>query len=61
LVNGNGADRKQVMDNISQEIFVRHFEQLGYVPEDELFDSSHTGDCGIVNEKLNDEIVHEEV
>jgi hypothetical protein len=61
LVNGNSNDKKQVMENISQEIFQKHFEQLSNVSEDELFESSYTDDFGITNEKLNNEITQEEV
>jgi hypothetical protein len=61
IVNGNRQDRKGVMDKIAHEVFQKHFEKLSNVSEEELFDTVLVDINVVVNAKLNEDIMPDEV
>ena len=61
IVSGNKQGRNSVVDKIAHEVFQEHFEKLSNVPEEELFETVLDETKVVINSKLNEEIMPEEV
>ena len=62
LINGVCSQKHDVMDKVCRDVFVNHFEKLGNISEDQLFDSfENDHQVSFIDKELNKDITTEEI